>query len=291
MLARAIQNLAHMSRCNLDSSSSSSRTKVRELDTFDSSDPKKLCTFLVHNDRTKVTFAQSYLKGMVLQWFEPDLLSDSDPDDRPLWMDNWKEFVIELQTTFGPHDPVADAKHELDRLQMKENQRINNALHHHFYTGLPDHIKDEICRVGKPRTLGELCLLAQEVDARYWERKEEIQCQPKSIAPTGKQANPGNNSTQDSGRNKPTSDKTPKTGSNNSSTPDLSNKLGKDGKLTAAECKRCFDLNLCMFCGGNGHFSDKCPKKEAKAKAHAATAVESTPAAQSDSGPGPESKN
>ncbi|KAG6327099.1 hypothetical protein ID866_11990 [Astraeus odoratus] len=97
--------------------------------------------------------------------------------------------------------------------------------------------------------------------------------------------------TQDSGRNKPTLDKTLKTGSNNSSAPDLSNKLGKDGKLTAAECKRRFDLNLCMFCGGNSHFSDKCPKKEAKAKAHTAMAVESTPAAQSDLGPAPKSKN
>ncbi|KAG6326985.1 hypothetical protein ID866_12104 [Astraeus odoratus] len=46
-----------------------------------------------------------------------------------------------------------------------------------------------------------------------------------------------------------------------------------------------------MFCGGNGHFSDKCPKKEAKAKARAAMAIESTPAAQLDSGPAPESKN
>ncbi|KAG6329803.1 hypothetical protein ID866_9286 [Astraeus odoratus] len=33
-----------------------------------------------------------------------------------------------------------------------------------------------------------------------------------------------------------------------------------------------------MFCGGNGHFLDKCPKKEAKA-------AESTPAAQSDLDP------
>ncbi|KAG6328289.1 hypothetical protein ID866_10800 [Astraeus odoratus] len=138
-------------------------------------------------------------------------------------MDDWKEFIIELQTTFGPHNPVADAEHELDHLQMKENQHINN--------------------------------------------------------------------TQDSSQNKPTSDKTPKTSSNNSSTPDLSNKLGKNSKLTTAECKRHFDLNLCMFCGGNGHFSDKCPKKEAKAKAHTAMAVESTPAAQLDLGPAPKSKN
>ncbi|KAG6326085.1 hypothetical protein ID866_13004 [Astraeus odoratus] len=224
-------------------------------------------------------------------------------------MDNWKEFMIELQTTFRPHDLVTDAEHELDHLQMKESQCINKyvvefnhialqlqgykdgALHHYFYTGLPDHIKDEICHVGKPWTLGELHLLAQEVDVHYWECKEEIQHQPKSIASTGKQANPRNNSTQDSGQNKPTLDKTPKTSSNNSSTPDLSNKLGKDGKLTAAKCKRCFNLNLCMFCGGNSHFSDKCPKKEAKAKACAATAAESTLAAQSDLGPAPESKN
>ncbi|KAG6327225.1 hypothetical protein ID866_11864, partial [Astraeus odoratus] len=190
MLARAIQNLAHMSRCNLDSSSSSSWTKVQEPDTFNGSDPKKLCTFLV--------------QCMVLQWFEPNLLSDSDPNNCPLWMDDWKEFVIELQTTFGPHDLVADAKHELDHLQMKEGYG-DGALHHHFYTSLPDHIKDKICHV------------AQEVDACYWEHKEEIQCQPKSITSTGKQANPRNNSTQDSSQNKPTSDKTPKTGSNNSS--------------------------------------------------------------------------
>ncbi|KAG6326571.1 hypothetical protein ID866_12518 [Astraeus odoratus] len=136
MLARAIQNLTHTSRRNLD------------------------------NDQTKVTFAQSYLKGMVLQWFEPDLLSDSDPNNHPLWMDNWKEFIIELQITFRPHDPVTDAEHELDHLQMKESQHINN---------LPDRIKDEICHVGKPWTLGELHLLAQEVDAHYWECKEEIQ--------------------------------------------------------------------------------------------------------------------
>ncbi|KAG6328884.1 hypothetical protein ID866_10205 [Astraeus odoratus] len=118
---------------------------------------------------------------MVLQWFEPDLLSDDDPNDCPLWMDNWKEFIIELQTTFGPHDLVADAEHELDHLQMKENKGYGDGtLHHHFYTGLPNHIKDE------------------EVDAYYWECKEEIQQQTKSITSTGKQANSRNSSTQDS---------------------------------------------------------------------------------------------
>ncbi|KAG6326000.1 hypothetical protein ID866_13089, partial [Astraeus odoratus] len=92
-----------------------------------------------------------------------------------------REFIIELQTTFGPHNLVADAEHELDHLQMKKSQHINK-------------YEDEICHTGKPQTLGELHLLAQEVDAQYWEHKEEAQCQTKSIASTSKQANPRNNS-------------------------------------------------------------------------------------------------
>ncbi|KAG6326456.1 hypothetical protein ID866_12634 [Astraeus odoratus] len=40
---------------------------------------------------------------MALEWFEPDLLSSSNPGSHPLWMDDWTEFIIELQSTFGPH--------------------------------------------------------------------------------------------------------------------------------------------------------------------------------------------
>ncbi|KAG6326404.1 hypothetical protein ID866_12685 [Astraeus odoratus] len=149
------------------------------------------CIFCL--DHSKVTFAQSYLKGMALEWFEPDLLSSSNPEDRPLWMDDWKEFVIELQSTFSPHNLVADAENQLDHLQMKDGQCINKyivefnrlasqvhgygdgALCHYFYSGLPDCIKDEICQVGKLRALEDLRHLTQEIDAHYWEHKEEIQ--------------------------------------------------------------------------------------------------------------------
>ena len=132
-LSIAIDRLAQ------SSNSSSLCTKVREPDTFDGTDPKKLCTFFVQcelnfqnrpkafqTDRAKVTFAQSYLKGMVLEWFEPDLLGMDDPDAHSLWMTSWREFVIELQTTFGPHDPVADAEHQLDHLCMKDTHCVNH---------------------------------------------------------------------------------------------------------------------------------------------------------------------
>jgi len=133
-LSIAIDRLTQSSR----SSESLSHTKVREPDTFDRTDPKKLRTFLVqcelnfqdrpkafHTDRTKVTFVQSYLKGMALEWFEPDLLGAGDPHNCLIWMTDWEEFVIELQTTFSPHDPVADAEHQLDHLRMKENHCAN----------------------------------------------------------------------------------------------------------------------------------------------------------------------
>ena len=120
---------------------------------------------------------------MALEWFEPDLLGMEDPDAHPLWMTSWQEFVIELQTTFSPHDPVADAEHQLDHLRMKDTHCVNRyvvdfnrivsqvwgygdgALCHHFYSGLPDRIKDEISRISKPCTLDGLCAVAQEIDA------------------------------------------------------------------------------------------------------------------------------
>jgi len=134
-LAIAVNRLSCSTRWTNDTSSS--RAKVHELDTFDGMDPKKLRTFLVQCelcfqdqakafclDRARVTFAQSYLKGMTLEWFELDLLNSGDPADRPHWMDSWIHFVAELQSTFGPHDPIADAKHQLEHLRMKDAHRI-----------------------------------------------------------------------------------------------------------------------------------------------------------------------
>ena len=104
---------------------------------FDGTDPEKLQTFLIQCelvysnwpkavwlDRAKITFAQSYLKGMALEWFKPDLLDTGDPANHPRWMDNWIAFIAKLQSTFSPHNPVADAEHQLDHLQMKDGHHV-----------------------------------------------------------------------------------------------------------------------------------------------------------------------
>ncbi|KAG6327799.1 hypothetical protein ID866_11290 [Astraeus odoratus] len=112
--------------------SGAAHTKVHEPNTFDSMDPKKLHEFLVqcklnfhdrpqafHSDAWKVSFALSFLKGIALTWFKPDLL-DTIPGADPAWADDYSEFVIKLTTNFGPHDPVSDAKHQLNNLSMKD---------------------------------------------------------------------------------------------------------------------------------------------------------------------------
>ncbi|KAG6327688.1 hypothetical protein ID866_11401 [Astraeus odoratus] len=104
-------------------------TKVREPDTFDGMDLKKLHEFLVqcklnfHNrpqafrsDMQKVSFALSFLKGITLTWFKPDLLN-AIPGTEPAWANDYSEFVIELTTNFGPHDPISNAEHQLNNFQ------------------------------------------------------------------------------------------------------------------------------------------------------------------------------
>ena len=165
-LALTVNRLSH-SACRSNESSSSC-AKVQDPDTFDGTEPKKLWTFLVQcklifTDRpkafcqywAKVTFTQSYLKGMALEWFELDLLDSADPNNCPHWMDSWVAFVAELHSTFSPHDPITDAEHQLDHLQMKDSHHVmqyivdfnhlasqvwgygDGALWHYFYNGLP----------------------------------------------------------------------------------------------------------------------------------------------------------
>ena len=138
LFAQAVQALTKVTMASADCDSSSGHTKVHEPDMFDRTDLRKLRAFLVQCelnfqdcpkaftfDRARVTFAQSYLKGMALEWFKLDLLNSTNPCACPLWMDNYAQFISELKSNFGPHDPIGDAEHQLDNLSMKEGQKIN----------------------------------------------------------------------------------------------------------------------------------------------------------------------
>ena len=264
-------------------------------------------------DHAKVTYAQSYLRGMALEWFEPDLLNVSNPNARPIWMDNYHQFISELKSNFGPHDPVGDAEHQLDNLSMKEGQKINKyvvefnclagqvhgygngALRHIFYSSLPDHIKDEISHIGKPCTLDGYHTLVQTINARYWECKSEISRQTKNSSLSSTSNSKSSASFSDSkGKSKKKDNKSKgsenksKGSSSSSGTSKLTTSnspshLGKDGKLTEEERQQHIKDKLCMFCGQPGHMAKDCPKstsKSTKTKARAAK-VETPTAAES----------
>ena len=207
-------------------SGKTSKTKVREPDVFDGATPKKLRTFLAQcalnygarpesftTDKSKINYAISYLSGLALTTFEPHII-DPPPPTELHFMNNYVLFVEVLQSNFGPFDQQSDAKLAIDKLFMKDNQRItkyivefdriapltewdDKALRNRFYRNLPTRLKDEISSDGKPKTLAGMRTLAQLFDHRYWERQEEIRqenAQRKSGSSNSGKNNNGNSS-------------------------------------------------------------------------------------------------
>lgn len=296
-------------------------SKVKEPDTFDGSEPKKLNNFILlcnlyfrnnpaySDGNSRVTFALTHLRGTALDYFEPMISSSKFYS----WESDWSEFVELLRNQFGPIDPTADAEDHIDELKMKDNQRIlkyniefnrlavltgwdDSVLRHRYYSGLAERIKDVMGQVGKPATLEKMRTLAHSIDARHWERTREKSRSTTDKTPSHSNSNnnksdrkPNNNnpSNNSSNNNKSNNQKAPASSSGNnnntsksekpkSSANPLSDKLGKDGKLTPQERQRRFDNNLCMFCGGMGHTANACPKSTStasKAKARSAQAV------------------
>ena len=296
-------------------------SKVREPDQFDGSDSRKLRSFLVQcqlnfndrvtafaSDKAKVNYVLSFLKGTALDWFEPALLRIQEGGFPPAWFDNYSAFVSELRTNFGPHDPVGDAEADIEALRMRDTQRItkyivefnrlssqlewnNSALCHQYYKGLPSRIKDDISRVGKPKTFVEMRKLSQSIDARYWERRSEVSRESSSHQkseasssksnPDKKKASSSHSSSSKPSAKSSSSNSNPKQKSTqSSSSSNLSTKLTKDGKITDRERQRRMDNNLCLYCGGSGHNTKDCHKAS---NAKARTAKASKPEGKSDS--------
>ena len=116
-----------------------------------------------------------------------------------------------------------------------------------MYNGLVKRIKNDMVHHDKPTTLSDLRKLVQAIDSRYWERKAEISHENASGTSRNKSENKSDNSKTEKGKG---SSKSKQKDSNSSSAltsskgstleskksnPNLSSKLGKDGKLTSQE--------------------------------------------------------
>ena len=156
------------------------------------------------------------------------------------------------------------------------------ALLRQAYNGLAKRIKNEMVHHNKPTTLSRLQRLVQAIDARYWERKAEIARETPTASSSSNKSEKNDNNKSSSDKGKGSSQSKQKNNNNLSSgslnkgkssepkktlTPNLSSKLGKDGKLTPQERQRCLDQNLCLFCGAPDHRAADCNKAAAAVKA------------------------
>ncbi|KAJ3831450.1 hypothetical protein F5878DRAFT_675117, partial [Lentinula raphanica] len=248
----------HLKESELDSG----KTKVKDPEPFDGSNPRKLKSFLVSlslvfidrpnyfTDQRKINYTLSYLTGAAREWFEPDIL-DPNVEALPAWTTPYAALVQELQENFGLYDAQA--------------------------------------HMPEPRTLSEYRREVLRLDNRYWRREEERKREshrflepsdPKKGKKDGKKPVPFNSS-QNSGANQSSLssglnfNNQKKFGNSNNKgnsgnkflKKSITDNLGSDGKLTPAERERCKKFNLCLFCGQGGHVLKDCPRKKSKENA------------------------
>lgn len=207
---------------------------------------------------------------------------------------------------------VTDYLTEFNRLATKLAWG-DSALRFAFYNGLAPRLKDDITHHGKPDSLRGMKKVAQTYDARHWERRSETTRRgnpassnnnsaqtkgnaastPKSntaSTPQTSSSNNNNNRNASSGTPQRPANSSAKAGNSggskpSSSKPDLSSKLGKDGKLTPQERERRIKAGLCLFCGQSGHMARDCPRSSSSASRARAAQLGSSDAPPSDEQP------
>ena len=202
---------------------------------------------------------------------------------------DFNAFILELESNFGPHDPIGDAKNLLTNLTMNENSKILkynvefwklaawSALVVQYFSGLPLHLHIEVMRGGKPNTLGALRLKAQDADDIYWMQKNEMNHSSGNSETLGNSGHSGMKNEpkftpNNNPNNYPSHYSNSVVNSRNSAfkvfdkpaVNALIEKLDKNGKLTSEEREHCIKENLCLYCGKYGHKASECNKAAAK---------------------------
>jgi hypothetical protein len=269
--------------------SSGSWLKVNKPPEFDGKDKKSATTFLAHlqlcfqansnqfrTDRDKVVFAASYLRGQAFAWFEPHLL-----DSKSALVTSWDNFETAFLQAHGDTDRERTLTRELQSLTQTGSASSyatkffqisafltwnDSALQAQFYTGLKPEVKDALALIDKQThdSVLDLSTQAIKLDNRLHERRVEnkkgtsaflvaasrTSSSPATPLSTPRQAAPSSSSAPQS------------SSSHNGPAPmDLDATRPRFLPLTPEEKARRVREGLCLYCGGQGHNAQQCPKK------------------------------
>ncbi|KIJ47827.1 hypothetical protein M422DRAFT_248407 [Sphaerobolus stellatus SS14] len=157
--------------------------KVRVPDTFNGSDPNKLCDFILgcrlyfrgnkqafRSEANQVTFAISYLHGMGLDHFEPYILGEIP--EAPM-MTSWAMFQAFLTEPFGILYPEDKAEEQLDLVIFPEDGKASTffaSFEKKFLKLIPKCLKKDIAHVmPKPQTHAEAKAYILQFNQCHWE--------------------------------------------------------------------------------------------------------------------------
>jgi len=175
--------------------------------------------------------------------------------------------------------------HHITKFNVESNEYAvltgfdERALYAKYYKGLAPRVKDGLVFTGRPTTLRALPTQAQDLDLRFWERRDEDRTKEKSASATSNKPTASSSSSHSSSRPSTSQPQQVSRGTTPPKKPDLSKILGTDGKLLPEERECRKKHGLCIVCGSNKHLVDACPSRKSQARA---AQLDDVPEDQSD---------
>ncbi|KIJ36785.1 hypothetical protein M422DRAFT_260882 [Sphaerobolus stellatus SS14] len=250
--------------------------KVRMLDTFNA----------FRSEANQVTFTISYLRGTVLDHFEPYILGEI-PEAQ--MMTSWALFQAFLTESFGILYPEDEAEEQLDLVIFPKDGKASTFFASFEKWKTRTNFSDRSYQ-RKVLKLIPKCLKRDiaHFDQCHWEDSHEAAAEAKlrshllrgakapanttsagsSSAPKPFKKSKTSSSYQKSNNNNTSGESSNSSAHNNNkgkSKPvqkpnDISKLLGADGKLLPAVHQHCFNHGLCLICGLKGHMAMDCTR-------------------------------
>uniref|UniRef100_A0A8C5M4Q9 Retrotransposon gag domain-containing protein n=1 Tax=Leptobrachium leishanense TaxID=445787 RepID=A0A8C5M4Q9_9ANUR len=206
-----------------------------------------------NNDFIKVRMVMSLLSGEPKKWAHT-LLREQDPV-----LETWPSFAAALESMYQDPHKRESAQNVLRALKQgrrpveeyvtqfrhyaHETAWNEAALLDQFRRGLADHLKDELARVGVPRSLDTLTDFCIQFDRRWRERRDERSPLVPRPIPEPSHTSFSSNVSIPRRREEPM-------------------QIGLvDRRLSPAERDRRKRLQLCLYCGEANHQVRLCPMK------------------------------